>query len=66
MATFKLSPDLIYTFKMQPLVSMTFNMGVQGPAGVTDLTISPAPDNRLELKPDGLYVGPPQFASTNW
>lgn len=29
-------------------------------------TISSAPDNRLKLEPDGLYVPPPQLASENW
>ena len=32
----------------------------------TDATISSAPDNRLKLEPDGLYVPPPQLASENW
>lgn len=31
-----------------------------------DATISSAPDNRLKLEPDGLYVPPPQLASENW
>ena len=30
--------------------------GLPGPPGVGAAQISQAPDNRLELKPDGLYV----------
>lgn len=61
-----LTPETRFTFNLEPALRMTFRMGIQGPAGVTDLTISHDPSNRLELKPDGLYVGPPELSSTNW
>ena len=44
-------------------------VGFRGPAGrngTGGAQISPDPDNRLEAKPDGLFVGPPQYSSTQW
>ena len=43
-----------------------------GPAGsgvISEADIDPAPDNRLTLRPDGLYVPPTDsliLSSTNW
>jgi hypothetical protein len=40
--------------------------GPPGPPGLGGAQISPAADNRLEAKPDGLFVGLPQYSSTQW
>lgn len=40
-----------------------------GPTGSTEISedvISSAPDNRLTLSPDGLYVPPPQLSTNDW
>ena len=67
--------------EMQPEAISVIEVGFQGPPGqldpadrakleaalaAADATISSAPDNRLKLEPDGLYVPPPQLASENW
>lgn len=43
--------------------------GTQGPPGrngVDGATISPDPDNRLENRPNGLYVQQPAWANKEW
>lgn len=46
-----------------------FKVGFRGPPGPPSgggAQISPAADNRLEAKPDGLFVGPPVLSSAKW
>ncbi len=44
-------------------------VGEQGPPGrngVDGATISPDPSNQISNRPDGLYVPPPQWGTTDW
>lgn len=44
-------------------------VGEQGPPGrngTDGATISPDPSNQLSNRPDGLYVPPPQWGTTDW
>lgn len=74
-------PEGITVIDIQPERLSVIEVGFQGPPGqldpadrakleaalaAADATISSAPDNRLKLEPDGLYVPPPQLASENW
>lgn len=50
-------------------VGLQGRRGPVGPTGSTEISedvISSAPDNRLSLSPDGLYVSAPQLSTNHW
>lgn len=53
----------------QEVVTVVTAAGGQGPPGrngVDGATISPDPDNQLENRPNGLFVPPPSWQTTDW
>lgn len=69
--TFASGQTIVQTDPAHPDVVLLFNTVVTSGAGspgtgTGEVTVSPDTGNRLENRPNGLFVGDPKLASANW